>query len=112
MQADAQLWSDLLFQSGGRLELPKCRFHATYFDFNTEGDPIMRHKPEQDIIIKNEHKEKTIIKKENIYSLGKQLGHHKSPAGHFQTQAKEAMEKAKTILEAFFAPKLPETKQE
>ena len=41
MQADAQLWSDLLFQSGGRLELPKCGFCTTLYDFNKKGDPIM-----------------------------------------------------------------------
>ena len=63
LQEDAQLWSDLLFQSGGRLELPKCGFHTTYYDFTKEGDPIMRHTPEQDIIIQNEHKVETTIKK-------------------------------------------------
>ena len=105
MQADAQLWSDSLFQSGGRLELPKYGFHTTYFDFNKEGNSIMRHKPEQDIIIKNEHKEETIIKNKNIYTPRKKLGHHKSPAGHFQTQTKEAMKKAKTISEANFRTK-------
>ena len=71
IQADAQLWRDLLFQSGGKLELPKYGFHTTYYDFNKESDLIMHHKPEQDIIIKNEHKEKTIIKKKNIYTPGR-----------------------------------------
>jgi hypothetical protein len=42
MQHDAQLWSDLLWASGGALELPKCTYHFIYFDFTPTGEPCMR----------------------------------------------------------------------
>ena len=42
MTHDAQLWYDLLFVSGGKLELPKCGYHLVYFDFDDAGLPQMR----------------------------------------------------------------------
>ena len=43
MEADAQLWNDLLWSSGGKLELPKCSYHVVYYDFEPSGVPVMRH---------------------------------------------------------------------
>ncbi len=42
MQLDAQLWSDLLWLSGGLLKLGKCSFHQFHFDFDHDGQPMMR----------------------------------------------------------------------
>jgi hypothetical protein len=42
MKLDAQLWSDLLWLSGGLLELGKCSFHQVHFDFAPDGTPLMR----------------------------------------------------------------------
>ena len=39
MTQDAQLWNDLLYCSGGKLELPKCSFHVLQFDFKPNGEP-------------------------------------------------------------------------
>jgi len=38
MQHDAQLWNDLLFCSGGRLELGKCSFHILHFQFKAHAN--------------------------------------------------------------------------
>ena len=45
MQDDAQLWSDLLWCSGGKLELPKCGYHVIYYDFETNGIPKISTPP-------------------------------------------------------------------
>ena len=37
MKQDAQLWHDLLWASGGSLELPKCGFHAVDYGFDDFG---------------------------------------------------------------------------
>ena len=42
MQEDAQLWSDLLWVSGGKLELAKCSYHYLHFDFFPSGAPTLR----------------------------------------------------------------------
>ena len=33
MQHDAQLWADILRDSGGDLELPKCSYHFVHYAF-------------------------------------------------------------------------------
>lgn len=39
LRHDAQLWNDLLFISGGKLELAKCSFHVLRFAFQPDGTP-------------------------------------------------------------------------
>ena len=41
MQHDSQLWNDLLWTSGGKLELPKCGYHTVYYTFKPDGTPIL-----------------------------------------------------------------------
>jgi hypothetical protein len=42
MKHDTQLWRDLLWLSGGLLELNKCSFHQLHFDFDSAGRPMMQ----------------------------------------------------------------------
>jgi hypothetical protein len=42
MQHATQLCHDLLWCSGGMLELPKCSYHYLYFDYLPDGTPIPR----------------------------------------------------------------------
>jgi hypothetical protein len=39
---DSQLWSDLLYKSGGSLELPKCTYHFSHYRFATDGTPYLQ----------------------------------------------------------------------
>ena len=55
MKEDAQLWHDLLWITGGKLELPKCGYHIIYYyDFNNDGVPYMRHTQQESITLVNE----------------------------------------------------------
>ena len=40
-QHDAQLWNDILFTSGSRLELSKCGYHTVFYDFLDSGIPVL-----------------------------------------------------------------------
>jgi hypothetical protein len=42
MQHNAQLWADILRESGGDLELPKCSYHSVYYAFLNSGRPVLR----------------------------------------------------------------------
>jgi hypothetical protein len=42
IRADTQLWSDLLYVSGGKLALKKCSYHFTWYDFDPSGQPHLR----------------------------------------------------------------------
>jgi hypothetical protein len=41
MRYDAQLWHNLLWSSGGALELTKCQYHLMDWDFTIAGAPIL-----------------------------------------------------------------------
>jgi hypothetical protein len=38
---DSQLWCDLLWKSGGSLELPKCTYHFSHYKFSLDGQPYI-----------------------------------------------------------------------
>ena len=40
LESITQGWSDLLYASGGKLELPKCFYYAIKWKFSNDGDPI------------------------------------------------------------------------
>jgi hypothetical protein len=102
MKQDAQLWHDLLWCSGGKLELSKCGYHVIHYDFDASGIPKLRHSPGETIMLKNEHGEEIPIKAKNIFQTRKNLGHYKSPKGtsvtHFEHVKKVAVQRADAIV--------------
>jgi hypothetical protein len=81
MQQDAQLWHDLLWVTGGKLELPKCGYHMIYYDFLPSGIPVMRQTPADDsVILRNEHGTEVPIIAKDTFTPRKNLGHYKQPA--------------------------------
>jgi hypothetical protein len=99
MQSDAQTWNDLLFCSGGKLELPKCSFHVLHFDFKANGTPVASVDPLQDhITIKDSSSGSMIpIQAKRPFEPHKTLGHFKSPSGNQQAQLQAIIHKAKRI---------------
>lgn len=89
-QHDAQLWFDLLWNSGGNLSLSKCSFHFIAYNFDSSGEPFFRdhilpysHRLE----LRSYDRNATV----NIKCLGSRkshrtLGCHKSPDGGQTTQ--------------------------
>ena len=102
MKQDAQLWHDLLWCSGGKLELSKCGYHVIHYDFDDSGLPRLRHSPGETIMLKNEHGEEIPIRAKNIFQTRKNLGHYKSPDGtcvtHFEHVKKVAIDRADAIV--------------
>ena len=68
MCADAQLWHNLSWVSGGKFELPKCGYHFVHFDFKTSGIPMMRHIEGDNITLKNNKDEEVQTKSKNIFT--------------------------------------------
>ena len=99
MTQDAQLWHDLLFVSGGKLELPKCGYHLVYYDFDDAGIPQMRvTEPNESVTLKNYKGTDVQIKAKSIFQSRKNLGHHKSPGGDRSIQVSKIEEKALSIV--------------
>jgi hypothetical protein len=100
MTEDAQLWHDLLWCSGGKLELPKCGYHVIHYEFDESGIPRMLRSPGESIILKNEQGDDVTVKSKNIYQTRTNLGHKKSPAGSRIGQTTTTRDKAIKLTEA------------
>ena len=76
---DAPLWHDLLWASGGKLELQKCGFHLIFYNFDKHGVPWMRKISDLVITLENENGEDIEIRTKKIDKARKNLGHWKEP---------------------------------
>jgi hypothetical protein len=86
MKNDAQLWHDLLWCSGGKLELSKCGYHVIHYDFDDSGIPQMRHSPGDSITLTNDQGDLIPIQSKNIYQTRINLGHAKGPGDTCKTE--------------------------
>jgi hypothetical protein len=98
MQHDAQLWHDLLWCSGGMLELPKCSYHFLYFDYKPDGTPIPRgDQVGPALTIQSPDNEPVEIPSKSVFNTHKTLGHLKAPAGQGTTQITTLCTKQSTL---------------
>ena len=65
---DAQLWHDLLWSSGGKLELSKCGFHIMYYDFDSDELPTLKNLDSTSIDLHNSNGEYCTVHNKNIYT--------------------------------------------
>lgn len=92
---DSQLWSDLLWKSGGALELPKCLYHFWHYDFTPIGRPFLEGGqigPDVNVSTGDRTKIETVPSK-SAYESHKTLGYHKSPCGNQTKQYSELKKK-------------------
>jgi hypothetical protein len=85
---DSQLWSDLLWTSGGALELPKCLYHYWNYSFTKTGKPFLQGSQiGPDIIIQVGDRSKSeTVPFRSAYESYKTLGYYKSPCGSQRKQ--------------------------
>jgi hypothetical protein len=87
---DSQLWSDLLWTSGGALELPKCIYHYWHYNFTAEGKPFLQSGqigPNVVIQVGDRSRSETVPAR-LAYVSYRTLGYHKSPCGSQKSQFK------------------------
>ena len=88
LRHDSQLWSDLLWASGGALELPKCTYHYSHYRFASDGTPILqpgRIGPPVNIRTGDGLHVQT-VPSSSVFKAYKTLGCYKSPSGVLSTQ--------------------------
>ena len=90
MQQDAQLWHDLLWNSGGALELPKCFYQILHWEFNN-GKPMLLGKSKSQLKVKSPSGDSIEVQEKSPYSLRKTLGHYLGTGTNKNTQAKTLM---------------------
>jgi hypothetical protein len=87
MQHNAQIWNDLLWSSGGELELSKCTFHHLRFQFDYKVYPsLIPGNFSPHLHIRNQTGDLIQIKQLSSHQSHKLLGCYKSPLGDQQDQ--------------------------
>ena len=95
MEHDAQVWSDILWFSGGRPELDKCSYHVMSHVYDKEGRAKVNVIPKHErITITDPQTNKPVeIEYKTPYMPHKILGHQKSPVGDRSPQREEQRKK-------------------
>eukprot|EP00957_Ditylum_brightwellii_P014657 1104547-Ditylum_brightwellii.AAC.1 len=96
MQFDTQLWSNLMWVSGGLLELEECSYHNLHFKFELNGRHVTSFDaPPFKIQLKHTQTSETVdIPFKPVCDLHKTVGHYKAPAATGATQIQVLKEKA------------------
>eukprot|EP00980_Cylindrotheca_fusiformis_P026777 scaffold17422_cov103-Cylindrotheca_fusiformis.AAC.6 len=108
--SDAQLWSNLLYISGGLLELSKCSVHVVYFQFRSHGQPYLCRLSDIPLISLPDPRTGAAIDIECFAHdrEHKTLGHYKAPAGTLPRQRaviqQAADQMAALMLRSFLDP--------
>lgn len=99
MQADAQTWNDLLYCSGGMLELSKCSFHVLHFEYKPDGTPIptLDRYDDQIHILDRETQRHISILAKRAFETHKTLGHLKAPHSSVKASLTELTQKANNL---------------
>ena len=97
-QADAQLWNDILWASGGVLEHDKCSYHFLLTDFDRNGAPVLRAGIHGDpIYIKDASGKVSTLKQLSAYAPYKTLGTYQCPGSAKRQQSDVLVAKAKSL---------------
>ena len=95
LKHDSQLWSDLLWKSGGALELPKCTYHYSHYKFAVDGTPFLQSGqvgPPVEVRT-GDGNEVLTVPSSSVYKGYKTLGCYKSPSGAQMTQYEKLEQK-------------------
>ena len=107
MQADPQLWHDLLWYSGGRLEPRKCSYHILHYVFAANGAPYPMTKFDRDIEVwsvkvRSVTGDLIPIPQLTPYQPHKTLGHYKAPAGDSLKQVQVIEKQSRDLSHALY----------
>lgn len=93
LKQDAQTWTNLLFLSGGKLELTKCSYHALQFKFKPDGTPVAVPDPNCPPLFLTDPSNETEVSVPFLSpkSAHKILGHWKAPADPRQSRQLQAL---------------------
>lgn len=99
MKKDAQLWNDLLWASGGALEIPKCSFQLIETDWTIRGHPFLRGQAKAPPLIISSDTGHFAVKHISNYEARRSLGVYLSPSGTMNKQFKTLLKKSKQFAE-------------
>jgi hypothetical protein len=99
-QRMAQWWENLLFSTGGKLELSKCFYYVIYWIYNHEGEASMLDTtalPQQVHLTDSETSSDIIIENKRCTASHKTLGAMENPSGCYTDEVDRLRAKAQSI---------------
>ena len=94
MQHEAQQWNNLLWASGGALEIPKCSFHLIESDWNTNGKPFLKGGTQANKITISHDNTLLQVQHRSNYTSHRTLGCYVNPANTMKQQKKALQQKS------------------
>jgi hypothetical protein len=89
MTNEAQLWNDLLWSSGGALEIPKCSFHLIESDWRPNGTPFLKGGTAAPNLFLSNGLVPSQVQQKSNYESHKTLGCYVNPANSMKSQVKQ-----------------------
>ena len=88
-QKNAQLWTNLLYASGGALELSKCSYHLLRWSFSISGAPVLNVPDDLPDLVARDPQTSQVhpLPMLSPFSAHKTLGHYKEPSGSQKAQS-------------------------
>jgi hypothetical protein len=99
MANEAQKWNDLLWSSGGALEIPKCSFHLIQSDWKSDGTPFLKGGTDAPNIYVSNGLVPSQVKQKSNYQCHKTLGCYVNPANLMKTQQKQLQNKSDQLAD-------------
>jgi hypothetical protein len=98
IQQDAQVWERLLWTSGGRLALDKCKFYIAYWKFDCSGQGSLMNKEELQTeslaLTEGNTGQVQAVGQLNLHDSFRTLGIHKTISGNQAVQIAEMKRKS------------------
>ena len=101
-QQAAQWWEQLLYVTGGKLELPKCFYYMIHWQFNNEGEAELAPPDTSQppiIVIDSETNEPIQIRQQDSYVEHKTLGAYESPAPNYHPEYQRLRKKSRIMIQ-------------
>jgi hypothetical protein len=96
----AQWWEQLLYATGGKLELEKCFFYLVYWVFDDEGEPRLlqvEDYPKKIVLVDSASGGKVEIAVKASEEAHKTLGVMQTPSGETKAEYERLYQKAKGL---------------
>ena len=99
MEKDAQWWNDLLWASGGALEIPKCSYHLIQSNWTNDGNPFLEATITAPPLYLQSPTGQIQVSRLSNYKSHKTLGHYVNPHGSMHSQLQQLIKQSKHFAE-------------
>jgi hypothetical protein len=102
----AQWWEELLYTTGGKLELTKCFYYQLIWEFDTDGDATLQEPQSNIILTDSETQQQIPIDMKSCSEAHKTLGVMACPQGNNKAEFGRMQEKCRNFAQRMYSAML------